>query len=53
MDRFAIAGTPAHCVLQIRRAIAAGARQFITSSFVPDPGAFMRRWAWEVADALG
>ena len=30
----------------------AGARQFITTSFVPDPRVFMRRWAGEVADAL-
>jgi 5,10-methylenetetrahydromethanopterin reductase len=53
VDRFAIAGTPADCVAQIRRAIAAGARQFITTSFVPDPRAFMRRWAREVADTPG
>ena len=37
---------------QIRRAMAAGARQFITTSFLPDPRAFMRRWAKEVAGAL-
>ncbi len=53
VDRFAIAGTPAECVVQIRRAMAAGAQQFITTSFVPDPRAFMRRWAGEVAGALG
>ena len=52
VDRFAIAGTPGECVAQIRRAMAAGARQFITTSFVPDPRAFMRRWAREVASAL-
>jgi alkanesulfonate monooxygenase SsuD/methylene tetrahydromethanopterin reductase-like flavin-dependent oxidoreductase (luciferase family) len=51
-DRFAIAGTPDDCVAQLRRAMAAGARQFITTSFVPDPRAFMRRWAREVASAL-
>jgi 5,10-methylenetetrahydromethanopterin reductase len=51
VDRFAIAGTPGDCVAQIRRAMAAGARQFITTSFVPDPRAFMRRWAREVAAA--
>jgi hypothetical protein len=49
VDRFAIAGAPADCVAQIRRAMAAGAHQFITTSFVPDPRAFMRRWAGEVA----
>ena len=49
VDRFAIAGTPGECVAQIRRAVAAGARQFITTSFVPDPRVFMRRWAREVA----
>jgi 5,10-methylenetetrahydromethanopterin reductase len=49
VDRFAIAGTPADCVAQIRRAMAAGAHQFITTSFVPDPRAFMHRWAGEVA----
>jgi 5,10-methylenetetrahydromethanopterin reductase len=52
VDRFAIAGTPGECVTQIRRAMTAGARQFITTSFVPDPRVFMRRWAGEVADAL-
>ena len=52
VDRFAIAGTPVECVTQIRRAMTAGARQFITTSFVPDPRVFMRRWAGEVADAL-
>jgi len=52
VDRFAIAGTPAECAAQIRRAMAAGAQQFITTSFVPDPRAFMRRWAKEVAAGL-
>ncbi len=52
VDRFAIAGTPAECVAQIRRAMAAGAHQFITTSFVPEPRAFMRRWAKEVAASL-
>jgi 5,10-methylenetetrahydromethanopterin reductase len=52
VDRFAIAGTPDECIAQIRRAMAAGARQFITTSFVPDPRAFMRRWAGEVAKAV-
>jgi 5,10-methylenetetrahydromethanopterin reductase len=52
VDRFAIAGTPGECIAQIRRAMAAGARQFITTSFVPDPRAFMRRWAGEVAKAV-
>jgi hypothetical protein len=32
--------------------MAAGARQFITTSFVPDPRAFMRRWAGEIAAGL-
>ena len=49
VDRFAIAGTPADCVTQIRRAMAAGARQFVITGFVPDPRAFMKRWAHEVA----
>jgi alkanesulfonate monooxygenase SsuD/methylene tetrahydromethanopterin reductase-like flavin-dependent oxidoreductase (luciferase family) len=52
VDRFAIAGTPSECVAQIRRAMGAGARQFIVTSFVPDPAAFMRRWARQVAPAL-
>jgi 5,10-methylenetetrahydromethanopterin reductase len=52
VDRFAIAGTPSECVAQIRRAMAAGARQFITTSFVPDPRAFMRRWSREVVHAV-
>jgi len=52
VDRFAIAGTPTDCIAQIRRAMAAGARQFITTSFVPDPRTFMRRWAREIASAV-
>lgn len=52
VDRFAIAGTPADCVAQIRRALGAGARQFMITGFVPDPRAFMRRWTKEVAGAL-
>jgi 5,10-methylenetetrahydromethanopterin reductase len=52
VDRFAIAGTPDECVAQIRRAMAAGARQFITTSFVPDSRAFMRRWTRQVATAV-
>ena len=51
-DRFAVAGTPADCVTQLRRAMGAGARQFMITGFVPDPGAFMRRWMKEVAGAL-
>ena len=51
-DRFAIAGTPADCVAQLRRAMGAGARQFMITGFVPDPRAFMRRWMKEVAGAL-
>ena len=53
VDRFAIAGTPEDCVAQLSRAMAAGARQFIITGFVPDPRAFMRRWAREVAAVLG
>ncbi len=49
VDRFGIAGTPDDCVAQIRRAMAAGAHQFVITSFVPDPRAFMRRWSREVA----
>jgi 5,10-methylenetetrahydromethanopterin reductase len=52
VDRFAIAGTPRDCVAQLSRAMAAGARQFIITGFVPDPRAFIRRWAREVAPAL-
>jgi 5,10-methylenetetrahydromethanopterin reductase len=52
VDRFAIAGTPADCVAQIRRAMAAGARQFVITGFVPDAHAFMRRWAHEVAGVV-
>jgi 5,10-methylenetetrahydromethanopterin reductase len=48
-DRFGIAGTPADCVAQIRRAMAAGAHQFVITGFVADPRAFMRRWMREVA----
>jgi alkanesulfonate monooxygenase SsuD/methylene tetrahydromethanopterin reductase-like flavin-dependent oxidoreductase (luciferase family) len=51
-DRFAIAGTPDDCLAQISRAMAAGARQFMITGFVPDPRAFMRRWAREVVAAL-
>ncbi len=49
VDRFAIAGTPADCAAQVSRAMAAGARQFMITGFVPDPRAFVRRWAREVA----
>lgn len=52
VDRFAIAGTPDDCVSQIRRAIAAGAHQFVITSFVPDPSVFIRRWMREVAPSV-
>src|SRR5712692_9655121 len=52
VDRFAVAGTPADCVAQLRRAMGAGARQFMITGFVPDPRAFMRRWMKEVAGTL-
>src|SRR5262245_19900369 len=52
-DRFAIAGTPDDCAAQIRRAVAAGAHQFVITGFVPDPRALMRRWMHEVAGAAG
>src|SRR6266513_1575208 len=52
LDRFAIAGTPDDCVAQIRRAVAAGARQFVITSFVPDRRAFVHRWMREVAAAV-
>jgi len=52
VDRFAIAGTSEDCVAQLSRAMAAGARQFIITGFVPDPRTFMRRWAQEVAAGL-
>ena len=51
-DRFAIAGTPDDCAAQIRRAVAAGAHQFVITGFVPEPRAFMRRFAREVAAAV-
>jgi 5,10-methylenetetrahydromethanopterin reductase len=51
LDRFAIAGTPDDCVAQIRRAMAAGAHQFVITSFVPNPRAFMRRWMRDVVAA--
>ena len=44
VDRFAIAGTPDDCAAQIRRAMDAGAHQFVITAFVPDRRAFMRRW---------
>jgi 5,10-methylenetetrahydromethanopterin reductase len=52
VDRFAIAGTPDDCAAQIRRAMGAGARQFITTGFVPDPRGFMRRFMGEVVTSL-
>jgi 5,10-methylenetetrahydromethanopterin reductase len=52
-DRFAIAGAPDDCARQIRRAREAGAHQFIITSFVPDPSAFMRQWMREVVPAVG
>src|SRR6267143_510490 len=52
-DRFGIAGTPDDCVAQVRRAMAAGARQFIITAFVPDVRALMRRFMREVAAAVG
>jgi 5,10-methylenetetrahydromethanopterin reductase len=52
VDRFAIAGTPDDCIAQIRRAMVAGARQFVITSFVPDRRAFVRRWMREVAAAV-
>ena len=52
-DRFAIAGTADDCVRQIQRAMEAGAHQFVITSFVPEPRAFMRQWMHEVAPAVG
>jgi alkanesulfonate monooxygenase SsuD/methylene tetrahydromethanopterin reductase-like flavin-dependent oxidoreductase (luciferase family) len=51
-DRFAFAGTPGDCIAQVRRAMDAGARQFVITSFVPDPRAFVRRWMREIAAAV-
>jgi 5,10-methylenetetrahydromethanopterin reductase len=51
-DRFAFAGTARDCVAQVRRAMDAGARQFIVTSFVPEPRAFVRRWMREIAAAV-
>ncbi len=53
VDRFGIVGTPEDCAAQIRRAMGAGARQFVVTAFVPDPPGFMRRWAREVAPRVG
>jgi 5,10-methylenetetrahydromethanopterin reductase len=50
-DRFAIAGTPDDCRAQLRRAVAAGARQFVITGFVPDPASLARRFMGEVAGA--
>src|SRR5215468_11011962 len=44
LDRFAIAGTPDDCAAQIRRAMGAGARQFVITGIVPEPISFMRRF---------
>jgi hypothetical protein len=52
VDRVAIAGTLDECVAQLRRAMRAGARQFVITSFVPDGRAFLRRWRREVAAAV-
>jgi 5,10-methylenetetrahydromethanopterin reductase len=52
LDRFAIAGTPDGCASQIRRAMGAGARQFVITAFVPEPMAFLRRFMREVAGAV-
>jgi 5,10-methylenetetrahydromethanopterin reductase len=51
-DRFAFAGTPDDCVAQIRRAMTAGARQFMITGIVPDPRVFVRRWMREVSAAV-
>ena len=52
LDRFAIAGTPDDCATQIRRAMAAGAHQFMITAFVPDPRAFIIRWMREVVTTV-
>ena len=52
VDRFAIAGTPDDCAAQIRRAMGAGARQFITTGFVPDPRASCGASSGEVAEIV-
>jgi 5,10-methylenetetrahydromethanopterin reductase len=52
VDRFAFAGTPEACAAQIRRAMDAGARQFMITGIVPDPRVFVRRWMREVAAAV-
>ena len=52
-DRFAIAGTPDDCVAQLRRAVTAGAHQFVVAGFVSDSRAFMRRFMREVAAPCG
>lgn len=48
-ERFAIAGTPAECATQARRAAAAGAHQLLLTGIVRDPARFVARWAAEVA----
>lgn len=52
VDRFAFAGTPDDCIAQVRRAMSAGARQFMITGIVPDPRVFARRWMREVAAAV-
>jgi 5,10-methylenetetrahydromethanopterin reductase len=53
LERFGIAGTPEDCAAQLRRAMSAGARQFVVTAFVDDPRRFMRRFMREVAAAVG
>ncbi len=52
VDRFAFAGTPEACAAQIRRAMDAGARQFMITGIVPVPRVFVRRWMREVVAAV-
>jgi 5,10-methylenetetrahydromethanopterin reductase len=47
-DRFAFAGTPDDCAIQVERAVAAGATQFLLTGITPDPRRFVERWTTEV-----
>jgi len=51
-DRFAIAGTPAECIVTIERAVEAGARRFWISIHFEDKLRFMRDWSTKVMPAF-
>jgi 5,10-methylenetetrahydromethanopterin reductase len=51
-DRFAIAGTPNHCIRKLGQAVNAGARQFWMSIHFDHKAQFMREWARTVMPAF-